>query len=174
MRQLTFSSGEIPSRQGTPSTLTCRICSVGLRLPSPSAPDGLGWRTSKRVDPTSTNRIFLPTSPNQPIAFRGKLLSFPASIALLSVVHFASCKASRPYVTRIHWEVKGILFNHSLNLSTPKLVSAAIFKVRHLHRLCPEYLNILPLQDLGPSGINYLTDLYNLSLAGSEVPGSGS
>ena len=110
-------------------------------------------------------------SGNQPIKFKGKYISNPSKIAdkfnkqFTSVVHHKSSKESRS----IHKNIIKNNLDDNPTFTTDQ-IAAAIKKSKSSKALGPDKISNLHLKHLGPHGLNYLTDLYNLSVANSQIP----
>ena len=79
-------------------------------------------------------------------------------------------KESRPYVLTDLLEGQGNPSGPFSYWLSSLWSWSAVLKLGTSTACSPDNLNILHFRHLGPSGINDLTDLYNLSLANSEMP----
>ena len=110
-------------------------------------------------------------SGNQPIKFKGKYISNPSKIAdkfnkqFTSVVQHKSSKESRSITKNIR---KNKLDDNPTY--TTDETKAAIKKSKPSKALGPDKISNLHLKHLGPEGIAFLTDLFNLSTAHSQIP----
>jgi hypothetical protein len=110
-------------------------------------------------------------SGNQPIKFKGKYISNPSKIAdkfnkqFTSVVHHKSSKTSRT-VTK---NIRKNKLDDNPTYTTEETI-AAIKKSKPSKALGPDKISNLHLKHLGPEGIAFLTDLFNLSAAHSQIP----
>ena len=110
---------------------------------------------------------------NQPIFFGAKCYSKPQAIAGKFCQQFASVgvhktdRNSRLIDKKL--KMKHPL-DHTFSPFLPAATRDAIDKSATSTALGPDGLTSLHLKHLGPSGISYLTDLYNLSLSHADIP----
>ena len=110
-------------------------------------------------------------SKNEAIKFKGKYVSKPKQIAnkfnkqYSSVVRHVSSKTAR----RVTKDSK--LYNLNDNQTfTPDKTREAIKTAKASKALGPDGISTVHLKNLGPHGIKYLTDIFNISLNTSNIP----
>ena len=111
-------------------------------------------------------------SPNQPITFNNRTLSSKRDIAKAFCRQFTASSSGR---TRASRRIRRQLNrNHPLDpafpLFTSDQVRDAIASSGTSTAPGPDLLTIHHLRHLGPSGIAYLTELFNLSLRSANIP----
>ena len=108
---------------------------------------------------------------SQPIKFKGKYISNPSKIAdkfnkqFTSVVEHKSSRTNRIITKNIN---KNKLDDHPTY--TDDQTKAAIKMSKASKALGPDKISNLHLKHLGPKGITFLTDLFNLSSKTSHIP----
>ena len=126
------------------------------------------WRLLKNLSGKRTS-----SAPNQPIVFKNKFYTKRTAIAnrfvkqYTNIVEYKPCKESRKII-------KEIKFNNPLDDSYVPFdetsVIEAIKQSRGSPSAGPDNLTMIHLKHLGPSGIRYLTHLFNLSVRGADLP----
>ena len=111
--------------------------------------------------------------PNQPIFFGDKCFSKPKVIASKFCRQFTSTSAHK--TSRHSRRVKkNLKRTHRLDFSfkpfTDELTKKAIEMSSNSSAAGPDGLTMLHLKHLGPLGISYLTELFNLSVACADIP----
>ena len=112
-----------------------------------------------------------PAKDNQGIKFKGKYITSASQLAIhfniqyMSVVKHTSYKSSRKInkVSRKFSLVNPIKFSD-------EQTSEAIKKSKNSKAIGPDGMSNLHLKHLGPAGISYLTKMFNLSTAVSQIP----
>ena len=107
---------------------------------------------------------------NQPVSFLGRSFNKPAKIAKMFVSQFLL----KPKLSKsTHKVVKSIKRSKSLDIP-PVFMSddtlAAIRSAKNSSATGPDGLTVLHLKHLGPKGVLYLTDLFNLSVKCADLP----
>ena len=111
------------------------------------------------------------SSSNQAIKFKGKYLISSLDIAngfnkqYSSIVRHMSSKTSR----KITENIKKNSLENPISF-TPELTKKAIKDCKASKAAGPDNISNLHLKHLGPSGIEYLTKIFNLSMATSIIP----
>ena len=109
--------------------------------------------------------------PNQPIAFHGKCLSSPKSIANGFIRQYAPLPSSLKETRKV---IRNIDRDHPLDHSfapfTAEETAAAISASKNSTALGPDGLAPWHFKRLGPRAIQYLTSIFNLSVAHADVP----
>ena len=126
------------------------------------------WNLLKSLSSKETR-----TAPNQPITFNHTTLSTPRTIATAFNRQFTSIvpHSSDPTARRVKRKlVKLHPLDTNLSLFTVHSVSRAIRDSGNSRAPGPDGLTIHHLKHLGPLGLQYLTDLYNLSIQHSDIP----
>ena len=122
------------------------------------------FKLIKRINGKSSNS-------NPPIKFKGKYISNSFNIAKCFnkqyssvVTHKSSCESRKIY--------KNIQKNKRDDhpRHTAEQTKEAIKKSKSSKALGPDKISNLHLKHLGPIGISYLTDIFNLSSATSQIP----
>ena len=131
------------------------------------------WTLIRSLSGNSTR-----TPPNQPITFitpdgTTKTCTKASAIAKYFTKQFTSIRPHtqdpelRQTMRRLHREHH---LDHSLSPFTPANTTEAIRVSKNSTATGPDNLSILHLKHLGPSGTQYLTDIFNLSLNHAEIP----
>ena len=111
--------------------------------------------------------------PNQPITFQNKTLTRNGEIAIAfnkqftSTVRHTTDPMARLVKRRLN-KMRPLDIN--LNLFTTDLVSQDIRKSGNSRAAGPDGFTNLHLKHLGPLGLQYLTDLFNLSFNHADIP----
>ena len=114
-----------------------------------------------------------PAPPNQPITFNSTTHTRPLAIATAFNKQFTSVTphTSDPLARRVKRRlIKAHPLDTSLTPFTPSLVSKAIRDSGNSRAAGPDGLTIHHLKYLGPSGIIFLTHLFNLSYRHADIP----
>jgi hypothetical protein len=110
-------------------------------------------------------------APNQPISFGSSTFSKPAEISEQFIRQYVPSPKSDPLTRLVQRKLHE---DHPLDFNfspfTPALTEEAIHKSSSSTATGPDGLTLLHLKHLGPAGIGYLTDLFNLSVRDSVVP----
>ena len=113
------------------------------------------------------------SAPNQPIEFKGKVLTKKRSIANGFIKQYTNLKPYKPS-KEARKVIRDIKFNNPLDVEwTPfneTQVVEAIKASKPSPAAGPAGLTMLHLKHLGPLGIRYLTHLFNLSVNHADVP----
>jgi hypothetical protein len=119
------------------------------------------------------------TPPNQPITFTNKTRTQPQGIANAFIKQFTRIipHKQNPYtrklIRRLHRQhplpAPDAPDDHFITF-TPTNVRNAIARTNNSKAFGPDSLTPLHLKHLGPSGISYLTQLFNLSLRHANIP----
>ena len=132
----------------------------------PNDPSTKFWSLLRELSGKKTR-----TPPNLPITFGDRTLTSKREIAT------AFCKlftGRPPPRTRLHRQLRrqihGRTLDHGFTPFTPHLVSHAIRNSGSSTALGPDQLNIHHLRHLGPLAIQYLTSIFNLSIAHANIP----
>ena len=110
-------------------------------------------------------------NPNQAIRFKGKYLSLGRDIAtgfvkqFTSIVHHKSSKSSR----KVTKDIKKNNLDESVSFTTEQ-TKEAIKRCKASKAAGPDGMSNLHLKHLGPKGIEYLTQIFNLSVQNSAIP----
>ena len=111
--------------------------------------------------------------PNQPVTFNGRSYNDPRKIAIKFAKQFtrpvphAQDASSRRLLRQIHRKYP---LDHQAAPFTPSNVFKAIKSCKNSTAPSADGLTVLQLKHLGPRGIQYLTDLYNLSYRHANLP----
>jgi hypothetical protein len=112
-------------------------------------------------------------SPNQPIKFGNVSFSKPKAAANRFCRQFTSVSAHKTNL-KSRLIMRKLKKLHRLNKSfepfSNEMNKVAILKSSNSPAVGPDGLTSLHLKFLGPLGISYLTRLFNLSLAGADIP----
>ena len=111
------------------------------------------------------------TKENTSIKFKGKYISNPTFIAnqfnkqYSSIVRHTSSRSARTIT-------KSLKKNQNSNQCTftSEQTKAAIAKSKASKAIGPDGIATVHLKNLGPSGIDYLTSIFNISLKSSQIP----
>ena len=110
-------------------------------------------------------------SKNEAIKFKGKYISNPKKIAdhfnkqYSSVVRHVSSKTARKTTK----DLRKNKLNDSNDITNDQ-TRAAIKSAKASKALGPDGISTVHLKNLGPNGIKYLTDIFNLSINTSTIP----
>ena len=110
-------------------------------------------------------------NPNQAIRFKGKYLSLGKDIAtgfvkqFTSVVHHKSSKNSR----KVTKDIKKNTLDDSISF-TPEQTREAIKKCKASKAVGPDGISNLHIKHLGQKGIEFLTNIFNISVSCSKIP----
>ena len=111
--------------------------------------------------------------PNQPVSFGDRTLTRHSDIAKAFCKQFTAAPP-RPRNKDPRRLKRRIRARHPLNTNWSPISAAATSQAirdsGNSTAMGPDGLNILHLKHLGPTGITYLTSLYNLSLNNADVP----
>ena len=137
------------------------------------------WRESIEDKKADTNKLYklmkflnggTKSNQNEAIKFKGKYISKPKSIAdkfnqqYSSVIKHVSSKTAR---TNTKDSKKKKLAEDEF---TETQVTEAIKKAKASKALGPDKISNLHLKHIGPLGIKYLTNLFNISIQTSSIP----
>ena len=109
---------------------------------------------------------------NQAIQFKGKYLSSPQQIAAAfnkqfsSVIAHKSSKSAR----RMKKEIRKNSLNASSQQYTAQQTKEAIKLAKASKALGPDGISTVHLKHLGPAGLQYLTDIFNISVKKGQIP----
>ena len=126
------------------------------------------WQVLKNLSGKRTT-----TPPNQPISFKGRIFTKHRAIAKRFNIQYtnirthSSSKTSRLIQHKIHEAHK---LNPNFRPFTPADTVEAIKSAKNSTALGPDGFSTLHLKHLGPLAINYLTELFNLSVANADLP----
>ena len=138
------------------------------------------WRETVENKKADTTKLFkllkhlnggTQASTNEAIKFKGKYITTPKKIAdrfnnqYSSVIRHVSTKTART-VTK---DIKKNKAADSDLITTDK-TRTAIKKAKASKALGPDKLSTLHLKNLGDAGLQYLTDLFNLSIQTGQIP----
>ena len=126
------------------------------------------WRAIRRL---SGKHTF--TAPNQPITFANRIHTGKRKIAKFFVKQFTRPVPYRPNpaTRRIIRQIrKKRILDHKANPFTPDQVKKALGESGNSTALSPEKLTIHQFKHLGPFGLQYLTEVFNLSYAHGRFP----
>ena len=113
------------------------------------------------------------TPPNQPIKFQGQVYTKHGAIAKCFNFHYTnlrqhkSSKSTRKIQRKIHKLHK---LNHNFRPFTPADTIEAIKSAKNSTAVGPDGFCTAHLKHIGPLATNYLTDLFNLSVAKANLP----
>jgi hypothetical protein len=111
--------------------------------------------------------------PNQPIKFGATCYSKPQAIANRFCKQYANVSKHQTDHQSRHVH-KNLKKSHQIDYSfcpfTPALTKSGIEKSSSSTAEGPDGLTSLHLKFLGPIGINFLTKIYNLSIANADIP----
>ena len=113
------------------------------------------------------------TPPNQPITFNSKTLTRNREISIAFNKQFTSTvpHSSDPTTRLVKRRLNKLRpLDTNLNRFTPDLVSQAIRKSGNSRAAGPDGFTNLHLKHLGPLGLQYLTNLFNLSFNHADIP----
>ena len=114
-----------------------------------------------------------PTPPNQPITFNNHALTDNFQIAsafckqFTTTVPHTSDRDARTTKRRLRRDHP---LDHSLAPFTPEMVQRAAAASSNSTAPGPDGITIRHLKHLGPLGLQYLTNLFNLSLSSADIP----
>ncbi len=123
------------------------------------------WRTIKSLENKTT------PSPNSAITCNGHQLTEPKQLANHFNKQFTSIRphASDKETRNLTRKTKKLLLADPLQF-TPAEVASAIKRANNSKAFGPDNLTIFHLKHLGQAGLNYLTSLFNLSIASCKIP----
>ena len=113
------------------------------------------------------------TPPNQPITFQNRQITDHHKIAYAFCKQFASTirHTTDPAARRIKRQLqRNHPIDHTYSPFTTDLTQKAIKISSSSIATGPDGLTMLHLKHLGPRGVQYLTDLFNLSLQAADIP----
>ena len=111
--------------------------------------------------------------PNQPIRFNGKFYTKPSSISNRFNFQYTNLKTHKSS-KKSRTVKRNLKSTHPLDPNftpfTPVDVADAIKRAKNSTAVGPDGISILHLKHMGPTALDYLTSLFNISVSAADIP----